>query len=128
MVLRSLQPRIARHVVGDVKGKKPFGRQRLVDVSTIISTSQRLLRRHQPAPQLPGTHHSYAPHQYRPRETRQPCYAAQFAVRPTTPYPRPRAQQTSTLFALRMQRQFSQLEAGLLIAFTPRPPPQPISP
>ena len=57
----------------DVKGKKPFGGQRLVDVSTIISTSQRLFRRHQPAPQLPGTHHSYAPHQYRPRETR-PTY------------------------------------------------------
>ena len=104
MVLRSLQPRITRHVVGvpftdfgslvlalydvedsisrglwadsspsDVKGKKPFGGQRLVDVSTIISTSQRLFRRHQPAPQLPGTHHSYAPHQYRPRETR-PTY------------------------------------------------------
>ena len=70
MVLRSLQPRIARHVVGvpfidfgslvlalydvedgisrylwtysspaDVKGKKPSGRQRSVDVSAISSTS-----------------------------------------------------------------------------------------
>ncbi|RVX11335.1 hypothetical protein CK203_019634 [Vitis vinifera] len=74
MVLRSLQPRIARHVVGvlftdfgslvlalydvedgiskglwtysspsNVKGKKPFGGQRSVDVSTISSTSQRPL-------------------------------------------------------------------------------------
>ena len=70
MVLRSLQPRIARHVVrvpftdfgslvlalydvedgiskdlwtysspADVKGKKPSGRQRSVDVSAISSTS-----------------------------------------------------------------------------------------
>ena len=70
MVLRSLQPRIARHVVGvpfmdfgspvlalydvkdgisrflwtdsspgDVKGKKPFGRKRSVDVSAIDSTN-----------------------------------------------------------------------------------------
>ena len=98
MVLRSLQPRITRHVVGvpftdfrslvlslydvedgisrglwidsspsNVKGKKPFGRQRSVDVSTISSTSQRPPKRHQLAPQPLGTHHSYAPHQYRPR-------------------------------------------------------------
>ena len=70
MVLRSLQPRIARHVVrvpftdfgslvltlydveddisrglwtdsspSDVKGKKPFGGQRSVDVSAISSSS-----------------------------------------------------------------------------------------
>ena len=70
MVLRSLQPKIARHVVGvpfedfgslvlalydveddisrglwtnsspsDVKGKKPFGGQRSVDVSAISSSS-----------------------------------------------------------------------------------------
>ena len=34
----------------------------------------------------------------------QPCYTAQFAVRPTTSYPRLRAQQTSALFAFRRQR------------------------
>ena len=81
MILRSLQPRIARHVVGipftdfgslvlalydvedgissglwadssptDVKGKKPSRGQRLVDVSVIISTSQRPSRRHHPVP------------------------------------------------------------------------------
>ena len=97
MVLRSLQPRISKHVVGvpftdfgslvlapydvedgiskglwtdsspsDVKRKKPFEGQRSVDVSTISFTSQRPPRRHQPTPQLPRTHHSYAPHQYRP--------------------------------------------------------------
>ena len=72
--------------------------------------------------------------------TTQPCYVAQFVVRPTTSYPKPRAQQTSAPFALRTQRQFSQLgmslsqalrkltETELLTALTPRPPPQPIPP
>ncbi|XP_034689106.1 uncharacterized protein LOC117916976 [Vitis riparia] len=187
MVLRSLQPRIARHVVGDgisrglwadsslsdVKGKKPFVGPRPADVSAIGSSSQRPLRRHQSIPQFPEPHSSYASHQYRPRAPRptydqtyqpqplvlpyyatqsierppisytatgQPCYAAQFTARPTTSYPRPRAQQTSTPFALRTQRQFSQIgmllsqalrkltEAGLLAALTPRPPPQPLPP
>ena len=104
MVLRSSQPKIARHVVGvpfidfgslvlalydvddgisrglwidsspgDVKRKKPFGGHRSVDVSAIGSTSQRPPRRHQLVPQLPGTHPSYAPHQYRPR-ARRPTY------------------------------------------------------
>ena len=93
MVLRSLQPRIVRHVVGvpftdfgslvlalydvensilrglwtdsslsDVKGKKPFGGQRSVDVSAISSSSQRPPRCHQPVPQLPKTHPSYTHH------------------------------------------------------------------
>ena len=202
MVLRSLQPRIARHVVGapftdfgslvmalydvedgisrglwtdsspsDVKGKKPFVGQRSTDVSTISSSSQRPPRRHQPVPQLLETHPSYTPQQFRPRApcpafdqtyqaqplalpyyatqgierppvsyttTGQPCYAAQFTLRPASSYPRPRAQQTSAPFALRTQRQFSQIgmplsqtlrkltEAGLLTALTPRPLPQPI--
>ncbi|RVW26199.1 hypothetical protein CK203_107674 [Vitis vinifera] len=70
--------------------------------------------------------------------TGQPCYAAHFTARPAAPYPRPGAQQTSAPFALRTQRQFSQIgmplsqalrkltEAGLLTALTPRPLPQPI--
>ncbi|RVW98084.1 Pro-Pol polyprotein [Vitis vinifera] len=204
MVLRSLQPWIARHVVGapftdfrslvmalydvedgisrglwtdsspsDVKGKKPFVGQRSTDVSAISSSSLRPLRRHQPIPQFPEPHSSYASHQYRPRAPRpaydqtytpqtlalpyyasqgierppvsytatgQPCYAAQFTTRPAAPYPRPRAQQTFAPFALRAQRQFSQIgmplsqalrkltEAGLLTTLTPRPPPQPIPP
>ena len=104
MVLRSLQPRIARHVVGvpftdfgllvlalydveddisrglwtdsspsDVKGKKPFGGQRPIDVSTIGSSSQRPSRRHFPVPQLPKAYSSYPPQQYRPRAPR-PTY------------------------------------------------------
>ena len=204
MVLRSLQPRIARHVVGvpftnfgslalalydvedgiyrglwrdssldDVKGKKLSERQRSADMSAISSTRQRPPRRHHPVPQLTRTHISYAPQQYRPRAphqtynqtympstlalshyamqgtkkplvsysaTGQPCYAAQFSVRPTTFYPRPRAQQASTPFTLRTQRQFSQLgmplsqallkliEAGLLTALTPRPLSQLVPP
>ena len=70
----------------------------------------------------------------------QPCYAAQFTARPAAPYPRPEAQQASTPFALRTQRQFSQMgmplgqalrkltEAGLLTVLTLRPPPQPLPP
>ncbi|RVW66350.1 hypothetical protein CK203_065241 [Vitis vinifera] len=142
MVLRSLQPRIARHVVGapftdfgslvmalydvedgisrglwtdsspsDVKGKKPFVGQRSTDVSAISSSSQRPPRRHQPIPQFPEPHSSYASHQppVSYTATGQPCYAAQFTARPAAPYPRPRAQQTSAPFALRAQRQFSQI-------------------
>ncbi|RVW18920.1 hypothetical protein CK203_102504 [Vitis vinifera] len=180
MVLRSLQPRIARHVVGvpftdsspsDVKGKKPFVGPRPTEVGAISSSSQRPLRRHQPILQFSEPHSSYASHQYRLRAPRptfdqtyqtqtlvlpsyatqgierpavsytatgQPCYAAQFTARPAAPYPRPRAQQASAPFALRTQRQFSQIgmplsqalrkliEAGLLTALTPRPLPQPI--
>ncbi|RVX14745.1 hypothetical protein CK203_011900 [Vitis vinifera] len=109
MVLRSLQPRIARHVVG--APFTDFGSlvMALYDVEDGISRGQ-------------------------------PCYAAQFTARPAAPYPRPRAQQTSAPFALRTQRQFSQIgmplsqalrkltEAGLLTTLTPRPPPQPIPP
>ncbi|RVW25756.1 hypothetical protein CK203_110121 [Vitis vinifera] len=197
MVLRSLQPRIARHVVGvpftdfgslvmalydvedgitrglwadsslsDVKGKKPFIGPRSTEVGAISSSSQRPFRRHQPIPQFSEPHSSYASHQYRPQTphpaydqthmpqtlvlpsyatqgierppvsyttTGQPCYAAQFTLRPAPSYPRPRAQQTSAPFALTTQRQFSQIgmplsqalrkltEAGLLTALTPRP-------
>ncbi|XP_059596905.1 uncharacterized protein LOC100853045 [Vitis vinifera] len=202
MVLRSLQPRIARHVVGvpfadfgflvmalydvedgisrglwtdsspsDIKGKKPFVGP--ADVSAIGSSSQRPPRRYQPVSQLLETHPSCTPQQFRPRApcpafdqtyqaqplalpyyatqgverppvsytaTGQPCYAAQFTPRPAPLYPRPRAQQTSAPFALRTQRQFSQIgmplsqalrkltEAGLLTALTPRPLPQPLPP
>ena len=61
-------------------------------------------------------------------------------ARPLISYRKPRAQQTSAPFALRTQRQFSQLgmplsqalwkltEAGLLTTLTPRPPPQLVVP
>ena len=125
MVLRSLQPRITRHVVGvpfidfgsvvlalydvedgisrdlwtnsspsDVKRKKPSRGQRSIDVNTINSTNQRLPRRHQLILQLPKTHSSYPPQQYRSRAPHQtydhtymqltlslPYYAAQGAPR-----------------------------------------------
>ncbi|RVW85568.1 hypothetical protein CK203_037489 [Vitis vinifera] len=114
MVLRSLQSRIARHVVGapftdfgslvmalydvedgisrglwtdsspsDVKGKKPFVGQRSTDGIE--------------RPPISYT------------ATGQPCYAATVHSRPAPSYPRPRAQQTSAPFALRTQRQFSQI-------------------
>ncbi|RVX18515.1 Ribonuclease HI [Vitis vinifera] len=130
MVLRSLQPRIARHVVGvpfadfgslvmalydvedgisrglwtdsspsDIKGKKPFVGSRPADVSAIGSSSQRLLRRHQPIPQFLEPHSSYASHQYRPRAPRPvydqtytpqtlalPYYASQGIERPSVSY------------------------------------------
>ena len=101
VVLKSLRPRIARHVVrvpfvdfgslglalydvedgisrglwadsspSDVKGKKPFGGQRSVDVGVIGSSSQRPPRRHQPIPQLPEARSSYTPQQYRPQAPR----------------------------------------------------------
>ncbi|RVW52122.1 hypothetical protein CK203_095088 [Vitis vinifera] len=43
----------------------------------------------------------------------QSCYATQIAARPPTFYHRPRVPQTSTHFALRMQRQFLQLGMSL---------------
>ncbi|RVW90365.1 hypothetical protein CK203_045718 [Vitis vinifera] len=47
----------------DIKGKKPFVGSRPADVSVIGSSSQRPLRRHQPIPQFPEPHSSYASHQ-----------------------------------------------------------------
>ncbi|RVW54991.1 hypothetical protein CK203_093141 [Vitis vinifera] len=151
MVLRSLQPRIARHVVGS--------RSQILGLWTETDRGWRYQFIQSEAFQTPSAdptvfepHSSYASHQYRPRTPRpgierpavsytatgQPCYAAQFTARPAAPYPRPGAQQTSAPFALRTQRQFSQIgmplsqalrkltEAGLLTALTPRPLPQPI--
>ncbi|RVW19963.1 hypothetical protein CK203_114506 [Vitis vinifera] len=172
MALRSLQPVIARHVVGvsftdfgylvmtlydvedvisrglwvdsspsDVKGKKPFVGRRTID-----------FRPQAPCPTFDQTYQAqplalpyYAtqgierpPVSY--TATGQPCYTEQFTPRPAPSYPRPRSQQTSTPFALRTQRQFSQIgmplsqalrkltEADLLTALTPRPPLQPLPP
>ncbi|RVW62780.1 hypothetical protein CK203_058917 [Vitis vinifera] len=135
MVLRSLQPRIARHVVGVLlqiwisgSGFVPPVRgppgvislshsfSRLVHLTCLSSTGH-------------GAPHPTYDQTYQPQPlalpyyatqsierppisytaTGQPCYAAQFIARPATSYPRPRAQQTSTPFALRTQRQFSQI-------------------
>ncbi|RVW73547.1 Ribonuclease HI [Vitis vinifera] len=169
MVLRSLQLRIARHVVGvpfadfgslvmalydvedgisrglwadsspgDVKGKKPFVGPRPTDVSAIsfIQSEASQTPSADPTVLRASSGIERPPVSY--TATGQPCYAAQFTPRPAPSYPRPRAQQTSAPFALRTQRQFSQIgmplsqalrkltEAGLLTALAPRPLPQPI--
>ncbi|WKA00323.1 hypothetical protein VitviT2T_018689 [Vitis vinifera] len=107
MVLRSLQPRIARHVVGVPFAD--FGSMILAlydvedgisrDVSAINSSSQRPLKRHQPVPQLLEAHPSYTPQQFRPRAPRPtfdqtyqpqplalPYYATQSIERPPISY------------------------------------------
>ncbi|RVW24535.1 hypothetical protein CK203_090898 [Vitis vinifera] len=124
MVLRSLQPRIARHVVGVPFAD--FGSLVLALYDVEDGISRGLWTDSSPSdikgkkPFLFEPHSSYAPHQYRPRAPRptydqpyvpqtlalpyyasqgierppvsytatgQPCYAAQFTARPTTPYP-----------------------------------------
>ena len=97
MILRSLQPRIIRHVVGvpfinfgslvlalydveDCISRGLWSYSSSVDakgkkpigrqrsyVGTITSTSQRLLGHHQPVSQPVGTYPSYSPRQYRSR-------------------------------------------------------------
>ncbi|RVW43742.1 hypothetical protein CK203_074132 [Vitis vinifera] len=139
MVLRSLQPRITRHVVG--APFTDFGSlvMALYDVEDGITRGlwadsspsdvkgkkpfigPRRQRPRTPRPVYDQTHMpqtlvlpSYATQGIeRPAvsytATGQPCYAAQFTARPAAPYPRPGAQQTSAPFALRTQRQFSQI-------------------
>ncbi|KAL6313520.1 hypothetical protein AAG906_005471 [Vitis piasezkii] len=55
MILRSLQPRISRHVVG-----VPF-----TNFGSLVLALPH--RHHQPVPQPTRTYPSYSPHQYRPR-------------------------------------------------------------
>ncbi|RVW91018.1 Transposon Ty3-I Gag-Pol polyprotein [Vitis vinifera] len=94
--------------LSDIKGKKPFVGSRPADVSVIGSSSQRPLRRHQPIPQFPEPHSSYASHQALrdPRflhgyRTAMLCCSVHCETR--SAYPRPRAQQTSAPFALRAE-------------------------
>ncbi|KAL6313270.1 hypothetical protein AAG906_016108 [Vitis piasezkii] len=91
----------------DSKGKKPLGGQRSRDVGVISSTSQMTHRHHKPA-YLPPTlalPYYVAQGTMKPlvsySGTVQPCYVAQFAAKPTTFYPRHRAQQTYASFALK---------------------------
>ncbi|RVW65905.1 hypothetical protein CK203_007280 [Vitis vinifera] len=147
MVLRSLQPRIARHVVG--APFTDFGSLVMALTETDRGWCYQFIQSE--ASQTPSADPTVFRASFflcissgieRPAvsytATGQPCYAAQFTARPAAPYPRPGAQQTSAPFALRTQRQFSQIgmplsqalrklmEAGLLTALTPRPLPQPI--
>ncbi|KAL6335862.1 hypothetical protein AAG906_003487 [Vitis piasezkii] len=128
---------------------RQFSFNTVVDVSRRELEALRQRIDESPVLQLPGTHPSYAPHRYRPRAlcptydqtympqtlrpsvsysaTGQPCYAAQFIARPTSPYPRPR-RQFSQLGMLLSQTLWKLTEARLLTALTSRPPPQPIPP
>ncbi|RVW66479.1 hypothetical protein CK203_065095 [Vitis vinifera] len=113
MVLRSLQPRIARHVVGV--------RSQILDLWLWLCMMSRTASREVYGRFFPGDVKGKKPFWDRGRQmalrgllvsytaTGQPCYAAQFTPRPAPSYPRPRAQQTSAPFALRTQRQFSQI-------------------
>ncbi|RVW62073.1 Transposon Ty3-I Gag-Pol polyprotein [Vitis vinifera] len=96
----------------DIKGKKPFVRPRPTDATGTSSsydqtyTPQTLALPYYASQGIERPSVSYT-------ATGQPCYAAQFTARPAAPYPRPRAQQTSAPFALRTQRQFSQIGMSL---------------
>ncbi|RVW62232.1 Transposon Ty3-I Gag-Pol polyprotein [Vitis vinifera] len=112
MIMRSLQPRFARHLMGFPYGFWIFGGQRSGDVGAISSAGMRPSRRYQTVGQTPG---------------------------PPAPYTRPRAPQTTT-YVQRPPRQFAQLgmplsrafqkltEGGLLTPLASRPLPQPIPP
>ncbi|RVW14458.1 hypothetical protein CK203_090780 [Vitis vinifera] len=124
----------------DVKGKKPFVRQRSTDVSAISSSSQRLPRHYQPISQLLETHPSCTPQQFRPRapcpafdQTYQaqplalPYYATQGIERPPVSYTA--AGQPCYVAQHALSQALRKLiEAGLLTALTPRPPSQPLPP
>ncbi|RVW67839.1 hypothetical protein CK203_060996 [Vitis vinifera] len=138
---RHLERIMDRLFPSDIKGKKPFIGSRPADYRPWAPrptydqtyTPQTLALPYYASQGIERPSVSYTP-------TGQPCYAAQFTARPAASYPRPRAQQTSAPFALRAQRQFSQIgmplsqalrkltEVGLLTTLTPRPPPQPIPP
>ncbi|RVW95318.1 hypothetical protein CK203_034202 [Vitis vinifera] len=138
MVLRSLQPKIARHMVGVPFAD--FGSLVLALYDVEDDISRRLWIDSSPSDIKGKKSFGIERPSVSYTAIGQPCYAAQFTARPATPYPQPRAQQTSAPFALRTHRQFSQLgmplsqalrkltEAGLLTALAPRPPPQPIPP
>ncbi|RVW76831.1 hypothetical protein CK203_043067 [Vitis vinifera] len=100
-----------RFFPSDVKGKKPFIGQRSTDVSAISSSSQRPPRRHQP--DISGL------------ALTLPYYATQGIERPPISY-------TATgqpCYALPLSQALQKLiEAGLLTALAPRPPPQPLPP
>ncbi|RVW58997.1 Retrovirus-related Pol polyprotein from transposon 17.6 [Vitis vinifera] len=140
MIMRSLQPRFARHLMGfpirilDLwyrlcTGKRPSGGQRSGDVGAISSAGMRPSRRYQTVGQTPGYYYPPSPHaHYRPpapsrpmtptylHPDSQPVFAAHVAERPPAPYTRPRAPQTTT-YVQRPPRQFAQLGMPLSRAF-----------
>ncbi|KAL6315497.1 hypothetical protein AAG906_000792 [Vitis piasezkii] len=115
MIMRSLQPRFARHLMGfphtdfGSLGKRPLGGQRSGDVGAISSAGMRPSRRYQTVGQTPGYYYPPSPHaHYRPptpsrpmtptylHPDSQPVFAAHVVERPPAPYTRPRAPQTTT--------------------------------
>ncbi|RVW61408.1 Retrovirus-related Pol polyprotein from transposon 17.6 [Vitis vinifera] len=110
MIMRSLQPRFARHLMGfpirilDLwyrlcTGKRPSGGQRSGDVGAISSAGMRPSRHYQTVGQTPGYYYPPSPHaHYRPpapsrpmtptylHPVSQPVFAAHVAERPPAPY------------------------------------------
>ncbi|RVW67075.1 hypothetical protein CK203_063743 [Vitis vinifera] len=99
MILRSLQPRFSRHLMGfphtDFGSlvKKPLGGQRPGDVSTISSVGSRSPRRYQTFEQTSRAYYPQRYAQYRPprpmiptylHQTPEPVFAAQVSERPPT--------------------------------------------
>ncbi|RVW73349.1 hypothetical protein CK203_057738 [Vitis vinifera] len=133
MVLRSLQPRIARHVVGvpftdfdslvlalyDVEDDILRGLWTYASPTDVKgkkpSREQRSSDPYDQAYLPPTLELPYYATQGIKRlpisypTPVQPCYTTQFATRPPVSYPRPRVPQTFAPFVLRTQRQFSQL-------------------
>ncbi|RVW80088.1 Retrovirus-related Pol polyprotein from transposon 17.6 [Vitis vinifera] len=113
MIMRSLQPRFARHLMGFAHtdldlwyrlctGKRPSGGQRSGDVGAISSAGMRPSRRYQTVGQTPGYYYPPSPHaHYRPpapsrpmtptylHPVSQPVFAAHVVERPPAPYIRP---------------------------------------
>ncbi|RVW71369.1 hypothetical protein CK203_060924 [Vitis vinifera] len=78
MIMRSLQPKFARHLMGFTHtdfgslGKKPLGEQRLGDVSTISSVGLRPPRRYQIVGQTSGAYYLPPYVQYKPPAPSRP--------------------------------------------------------
>ncbi|RVW37473.1 hypothetical protein CK203_111082 [Vitis vinifera] len=83
MIMRSLQPRFARHLMGfpirilDLwyrlcMGKRPLGGQRSGDVGAISSAGMRPSRRYQTVGQTPGLLSTFTHVQYRPPASPDP--------------------------------------------------------
>ncbi|RVW66471.1 hypothetical protein CK203_065758 [Vitis vinifera] len=125
MIMRTLQPRFARHLMGfphtDFGSLRPSGGQRSGDVGAISLVGMRPSRRYQTVGQTLGTtiHLHLMRITDQPTPSRpmtptylhpdsQPVFAAHVAERPPAPYTRPRAPQITT-YVQRPPRQFAQL-------------------
>ncbi|RVW78333.1 hypothetical protein CK203_047741 [Vitis vinifera] len=127
MIMRNLQPRFARHLMGfphtdfGSLGKKPSGGQRSGDVRAISSVGMRPSRHYQTVGQTPGFYYPPSHHtHYRPSTPSRP-------MTPTYLHPRPPRQFAQ--LGMPLSRAFQKLtEGGLLIPLASRPLPQPIPP